>query len=129
MELVARKNELMLLHRALEKRESQFIAVYGRRRVGKTYLVREAYEGRFCFTHTGLYGRSRKEQIGAFTRSLIKTGFPSGTGTPGNWMDAFDLLEKMIEHSHLRQKIIVTFLRRWNISGMPLLPQGRTSFL
>ena len=43
MELVARKNEL---------------AVYGRRRVGKTYLVREAYEGRFCFTHTGLYGRS-----------------------------------------------------------------------
>lgn len=61
MELVARKKELMLLHRALEKRESQFIAVYGRRRVGKTYLVREAYEGRFCFTHTGLYGRSRKE--------------------------------------------------------------------
>ena len=106
MELVARKNELMLLHRALEKRESQFIAVYGRRRVGKTYLVREAYEGRFCFTHTGLYGRSRKEQIGAFVRSIIKAGFSPGAGIPGNWMDAFDLLEKMIEQSHLPQKII-----------------------
>ena len=40
MELIARKKELMLLHWALEKRESQFIAVYGRKRVGKTYLVR-----------------------------------------------------------------------------------------
>ena len=84
MELIARKKELMLLHWALEKNESQFIAVYGRKRVGKTYLVREAYEGRFCFAHTGLYGRSIKEQIGAFVRSLIKAGLPSGSGKPVN---------------------------------------------
>ena len=45
MTLIARKEEQKLLNQALCKQESQFIAVYGRRGVGKTYLIREMFSG------------------------------------------------------------------------------------
>ena len=45
MTLIARKEEQNLLNQALCKQESQFIAVYGRRGVGKTYLIREMFSG------------------------------------------------------------------------------------
>lgn len=52
--MIGRKREIAVLNECLESRESQFVAVYGRRRIGKTMLVREAYAGRFTFLHTGL---------------------------------------------------------------------------
>ena len=50
--LIGRGNEVRKLKDALSSVSSEFIAVYGRRRVGKTYLIREAYDGRFAFYHS-----------------------------------------------------------------------------
>ena len=52
--LIGRQKEQERLHAAQSEEESMFVAVYGRRRVGKTYLVRETFENRFTFYHTGL---------------------------------------------------------------------------
>ena len=52
--LIGRKEELKTLHQALIADESKFVAIYGRRRVGKTFLVREAFNNDFAFYHTGL---------------------------------------------------------------------------
>lgn len=53
--LVGREKELNLLERIAKDDNSHFVAVYGRRRIGKTYLIREAYKSRFTFQHAGIY--------------------------------------------------------------------------
>ncbi|MBQ9210350.1 MAG: ATP-binding protein [Clostridia bacterium] len=107
MNLVARAEELKLLNHALEKKESQFIAVYGRRRVGKTFLVREAFEGKLFFMHTGFYNRSKTEQLEAFFGTLKKSGLAGDYAAPKNWIEAFDLLEVFIGQELSTQKKII----------------------
>ena len=51
--MIGRGKELKRLLDAAQEEESRFVAVYGRRRVGKTYLVRETFSGQFAFEHTG----------------------------------------------------------------------------
>ena len=106
MSLIARNKELNMLTQALDKAESQFIAVYGRRRVGKTYLIREAFTGRFCFTHTGYYNLPKDQQLEGFYSSLKKAGLHCDESVPGNWMQAFDLLEQLIDQCRDEKKII-----------------------
>lgn len=106
MSLVARKEEQKLLNQAVRKNESQFIAVYGRRRVGKTYLIREIFSNQFTFVHTGYYNLTRKEQLSGFFKSLQKTGLSSDHSCPNNWMEAFELLENVVEHSRTEKKIL-----------------------
>lgn len=65
--IVGREKEIELLKGLLEEEESQFVAIYGRRRVGKTFLIREAFNYSFAFQHTGIYGASLKEQLSEFT--------------------------------------------------------------
>ena len=52
--MIGRKAEQSELMRMYESDESEFVAIYGRRRVGKTYLVRETFDGQFTFLHSGL---------------------------------------------------------------------------
>ena len=52
--IIGRQNQQQLLLSLLEKEDSQFVAIYGRRRVGKTYLVRETFSSHIVFQHTGL---------------------------------------------------------------------------
>ena len=58
MALVGRKNEQSELLRLLDSEQAEFIMVYGRRRVGKTYLIREAFKNKFAFYMTGMNGDS-----------------------------------------------------------------------
>lgn len=51
--MVGRKEEIQTLKDAVLRDNAQFVAVYGRRRVGKTYLVRETFAGHFSFYHKG----------------------------------------------------------------------------
>ncbi|MBO7323431.1 MAG: ATP-binding protein [Bacteroidales bacterium] len=51
--IIGRENELKMLHEAYSDEYSQFVVVYGRRRVGKTFLVREAFNYKFTFQHSG----------------------------------------------------------------------------
>ena len=64
--LIGREREVSFLEEIVSREESQLVAVYGRRRIGKTYLIRETLKDRFTFQHTGIYGGTRKEQLAAF---------------------------------------------------------------
>ena len=52
--IIGRKRESQILNSALQDNRSHFIAVYGRRRIGKTFLVRETFGYRFTFQHAGM---------------------------------------------------------------------------
>ena len=73
--MVGRSKEIKELNRLYESDESEFIAVYGRRRVGKTYLVRETFADRFVFYHTGLPNATKRQQLAHFKESLSEVGF------------------------------------------------------
>ena len=60
--LIGREKEKEALLSAFESGQSEFIAVYGRRRVGKTFLIRETFEYTFAFQHTGILDAPLKEQ-------------------------------------------------------------------
>ena len=103
--LISRKREQEILNDALKSKESQFIAIYGRRRVGKTYLVRECYGDGIFFSHTGVSGKGLKIQLDAFRDSLESAGYACEK-TPSNWIDAFGLLKKYVSESKKTKKII-----------------------
>ena len=96
MELIGRHKELTLLAKVKSSRRAEFIAVYGRRRVGKTYLVRTAFENKFDFTVTGLANATLTQQLANFHYAIAatrNTSFPP----PANWLEAFRLLISILE--------------------------------
>ncbi len=102
---IGRKNEKALLESTLIDDQSHFIAVYGRRRIGKTFLVREAFGYRFTFQHAGLSKGGLKEQLFAFGSSLRDAGYSERYGA-NNWLEAFEALKELIRRSTERKKVI-----------------------
>jgi len=109
--IVGRENEQRLLENLYKSNEAQFACLYGRRRIGKTFLVREFFANKDCifFHTTGTQKASAKKQIKKFT-GVVSTTFFDGIAieTPKNWEEALDLLHKQI--SKITTKKIVIFL-------------------
>jgi len=102
--LVARAKEKKILLDAYNSKQSEFIAIYGRRRVGKTYLVRELLGEKFFFSHTGVANKKTDVQLVAFYDSL-KT-YKMESKKPSNWIEAFGILKEKIEKSKEKKKVI-----------------------
>ena len=68
--VIGRKRERERLTDCMEADQAQLIIVYGRRRVGKTFLVNEFFEHRFAFKLTGTHGESRQFQLESFAEEL-----------------------------------------------------------
>ena len=119
--LIGRRNEVKKLKDALLSASSEFIAVFGRRRVGKTYLIREAYDEKFAFYHTGIANAGRSEQIARFVKSMEKQGLFSGR-RPGTWYDAFDALEAALARLPSGKKVVF-------IDELPWMDSQRSGFV
>lgn len=106
--IIGRKAEKEILAQRIESSSPEFIAVYGRRRVGKTFLVRQYFNDKFSFYATGIYQGTKKEQLGEFNRQLE---YYSGRKwkMAKDWFDAFAQLREYIE-SIEGDKPIVVFL-------------------
>ena len=96
--LIGRIAEKKVLETAMASNSTELVAIYGRRRVGKTFLIRSVYEKQILFEFTGVKNANLSEQLENFSRSLKKaTGSPSDFAVPTNWSVAFDILEKLLE--------------------------------
>lgn len=104
--IVGRKEEIEELKRAYNSEYSEFVAVYGRRRVGKTFLIRETFGYEFTFQHTGVFNVTTREQIEQFYHSMLTQGLPKQAVPPKNWFETFYLLEEMIDKSEKQRKVI-----------------------
>lgn len=103
--LIGREKEQSTLQETIHDTKSHFVAVYGRRRVGKTFLIRETCGYRFTFQHAGLSNGTLKEQLFAFSSSLKDAGV-TVKKKPKNWLEAFELLKDGVRQSTERRKII-----------------------
>lgn len=102
---VGRKDERKLLQDSYLSEESAVIAVCGRRRVGKTYLIRNAFDNRFLFFHSGLANGNGKKQLDAFCLSLQEQGAVFD-GPVNDWLNAFSILKRMIMASDGKKKVV-----------------------
>ena len=103
--LLGREIEQGKLLQLLEKEESQFCVVYGRRRVGKTYLIRETFAGRFTFQHTGLANAPKSDQLREFKESLRAAGMRV-TKAPKTWYEAFGMLQEHLAQLPSGKKVL-----------------------
>lgn len=94
MQLAGRKPEIALLKGLLQSRNPEFVAVYGRRRVGKTFLVREVYKQQIVFECSGLHQKNFSQQLENFWLTLQEvTAGTSPTPLPKTWLQAFSQLK------------------------------------
>ena len=130
--MVGRKHEIESFEWDLQKDESQFIAVYGCRRVGKTYLVRQLFKDGFAFYHTGLQNGNFKEQLAEFRDSLTKYGY-SDCPTLTSWREAFACLETLVSKSSAEKKVVFIDELQWmdtpqsKMVSLPLFTSARSS--
>ncbi|MBQ7191724.1 MAG: AAA family ATPase [Paludibacteraceae bacterium] len=103
--LFGRENESRLIQQYIESERSEFVAVYGRRRVGKTFLLREALKDRICFSFTGLANSTGTEQLLNFNLTL-RQQMPQAQMS-GNWQEAFVQLELFLETVESEKKVIL----------------------
>ena len=120
--IIGRKKEIAMLRDAYESEYSEFVAVYGRRRVGKTFLVREAFDYNFTFQHAGLAKSTMRKQLLAWKSSLADAGYKVGA-TPKNWIEAFDMLKdsqlNRNEESHLYRRDALDGYEAFRIYSCP----------
>ncbi len=110
--IFAREEEIQTLDTLLNSKEAEFLAIYGRRRVGKTYMIREYFSKKNCvyFEITGQKDGNMKEQLENFIQIFSKTFFDEAPlKTPTKWKKAFELLTKQIDQIPLSQHIILFF--------------------
>ena len=100
--IVGREAERKLLQRYQESEKSELVALYGRRRVGKTYLIRCTFRDEFDFSFTGMYETSKTLQLRRFAKQL------GVDETPKDWFEAFDLLRDHL--IALKKKTVTVFL-------------------
>lgn len=104
-EIVGRIREQKALMEYMDSKESEFIAIYGRRRVGKTFLVREMLGDSFAFYVTGMDNVSMQEQLLNFNLALRKSSGKEWTIAP-NWLLAFDQLASYLDTLPRGNKIV-----------------------
>ena len=119
--MIGREKEQKRLREFADSKESEFVAVYGRRRVGKTYLVRETFDGEFSFCHSGMARVGMAKQLQAFRSSLKEWGHGKCPHL-GNWIDAFDELKRVVQSSDLQRKIVF-------IDEMPWMDTPKSGFV
>jgi AAA+ ATPase superfamily predicted ATPase len=107
MEIIGRKSELSHLRKLNEATSSSFVAIYGRRRVGKTYLIRNAFDNQFDFYVTGMWKVNLAQQLANFHVALIKYDLQAKAEEPANdWFTAFQQLAKLLESGKSGKKIV-----------------------
>ena len=101
--MIGRKEEITALEDCLNSPRPEFLAVYGRRRVGKTYLIKEYFNDTFSFYSTGVYGSNTHQQLRAFKEALIKYG-DDQKAIPKDWFEAFSRLRKLLEQDDVTRE-------------------------
>ena len=105
--LVGRKAETKQLESIMSSKEAEFVVVYGRRRVGKTFLVNTFFRDDYAFKLTGLAKNSKREQLANFTSALNRYGNGEKYTKPRTWFEAFDKLRELLEGLSISGKRIV----------------------
>lgn len=121
--IIGRKAEQEILNNCMTSNRSEFVVVYGRRRVGKTFLIKEFFNGKFDFSFVGTRKLDKRQQLTNFASALKRYSKSEFAPTLKNWFDAFDNLSYLIENStNVGKKVIF-------IDEMPWIETHKSDFV
>lgn len=127
--IIGRKQEIEELRRLYDSDRPEFVAVYGRRRVGKTFLIKQALKDKFTFQHTGVSPVDQEEeknrlktQLESFYYSMLNHGL-EGFKQPKTWMEAFFQLTQLLQKLDKGQRMVIF------IDELPWMDTPRSRFL
>lgn len=122
--LIGRKKEQAILLKALKSNAPEMVSVVGRRRVGKTFLIRSAYKKQIKFELTGIQNATKDEQLLNFSNRLntySKSTIP--IPPPSSWLEAFQMLLNYLETKIKKEKVVVF------LDELPWLATRKSGFL
>ncbi|HWY10802.1 MAG TPA: ATP-binding protein [Bacteroidia bacterium] len=122
MIIIGREKEIAILNRKMASDKSEFIAIYGRRRIGKTYLIRNVFEGKFTFRLTGLAQATLQDQLANFNTAMQEQYPVEGRKNSDNWIEAFKQIRVVVEKSKQKKKVIF-------IDELPWFDTARAGFV
>lgn len=112
-DIIGRLPELEKIKYLYESQKSEFLAIYGRRRVGKSFLIEEAFEGAIAFNAVGIFKKDtdattyKKTQLIHFHECLIEYGLKiDNAPVPKSWREAFSLLRKLLSGKRSKKKVV-----------------------
>ncbi len=121
--MVGRKEQIETMTELLLLQKSYFIAVTGRRRVGKTYLIDQVYKNHICFRATGIQDGDQKEQIINFVQKLAEYSQLPIVTIPENWQQVFFLFRKYLDSLPKNKKQVIF------IDELPWMATVRSGFI
>lgn len=119
-QIIGRKKEIELLTEYYHSGKAEFVAVYGRRRIGKTYLVRNLFRDKFAFDMSGSIEAPAEAQLSNFGFALREYG-DSKQPIPTNWTEAFEALKQLLKANERRTT-------RCFIDELPCLDTPKSGF-
>lgn len=121
--LIGREQEIRLLNKYISSGRPEFVAIYGRRRVGKTFLVNQLFKGRLAFSMTGVLNGTKDEQMEAFIDAMQEY---SGEliDKPKSWMEAFRILKAFLKKKVALEQRCIVFL-----DELPSMDTQRSGFI
>jgi len=121
--VVGRTAELQIIDNIISSSNSELLAIIGRRRVGKTFLIKHGFEKQICFHYTGKKDVTKQEQITTFCNKISSYSKTIVKTIPNNWEDAFELLKKLIAKKKTTTKKAIF------IDELPWIATPRSGFL
>jgi len=105
--IIGRETEVATLKRLYNSKKSEFAIVYGRRRVGKTFMIAKTFEGQFTFRMTALSKGKTKVQLQNFHNYLsLFDPAVADTSIPKNWLEAFQVLINFLSRQKAKRKVM-----------------------
>lgn len=123
MNLIGRKLARETFDHCLQSTESKLIAVYGRRRVGKTFLIRNYLQKNTIFEISALHKGDMQDQLAHFMTTLNAVAPYNTIGQPSSWYAAFILLAQYIDTKRSKAKKVIF------IDELPWFDTPRSKFL
>lgn len=120
--IIARSEEIKRLNQCMNETDAQLVILYGRRRIGKTFLINEFFDGRFDFKMTGAWQESREVQLRNFTEEL-SAHLKRPVDIPSDWISAFRMLREYLSSLPPEEKLVVFF------DELPWLDTPQSGFL
>ena len=125
IKLIGREPEIEILDRIMEAGHPEFLALYGRRRVGKTFLIRKYLKDNIVFDFTGTRDGTTQQQLSNFFGEYVKrTRDKKVKQTPSSWMEAFGLLATHLRRLPKKKLKWVVF-----IDEMPWIDTPKSRFI
>lgn len=122
-QLIGRNNEKSLIQKIEHSGAPELVAVYGRRRVGKTFLIRNGFKRKLTFEFSGIHHATLNQQLESFSLALTKATGGLAIAKPDSWIQAFQMLTQFLTPIIKKERTIIFF------DEFPWINTPRSGFL